>query len=557
MKISRRILSFILVMNLAAMSLFVCGAAAPESGNATEYFDNIGDMTPASADETNHISEVFPAYTLTQADIKLFEKQLGICERMLERHANASIFEAAVDSLDDLVSEIQTQSLIAEVLYYYDMEDETLENNYLYATEVSSELGNRYITFLQEVYNSGIPEYEAFFAEWSEVELKYLDSGSEEAAALELRNAEIMTETYALSGADFENQIGPLYSEFVVNSNQIAQLSGYDNYYEYASELVYVRDYEKAEREAFRGYVAEYIVPIYNESYQWYQDAYDNLDREGKGLFRNLMFDDYQDLEEDYLDEYFASLSPSVTEGMQHMFVNDNYVVTSSRKSYDGAFTVSVYDDPFCYFGPGYQNVFTVIHEIGHYYAELCSDTSWVSYDLCETHSQGNEMLYLKYLEGELPEDVYDAIMYYQLYYFAELIVQATLVDDFEERVYTTPDIASYTTEDFDGIVAEVLADYGIDASDEYMHECVAWLWRNIGVSSPVYYLSYATSAMASLNIYGQSVEDYDAAVEAYRKIQEEVDEEHTFMVTLENADIPSVFEEEAYLILSDIFDTE
>ena len=62
---------------------------------------------------------------------------------------------------------------------------------------------------------------------------------------------------------------------------------------------------------------------------------------------------------------------------------------------------------------------------------------------------------------------------------------------------------------------------------------------------------------MASLNIYGQSVEDYDAAVEAYRKIQEEVDEEHTFTVTLENAGIPSVFEEEAYLILSDIFDTE
>ena len=557
MKITRRILSFILVMNLAVMSLFVCGAAAPEEGNKAGYFEILGEMRQAPADEENHISQVFPAYTLTQADIKLFEKQLGICERMLARNANAAIFEAAVDRLDDLVSEIQNQSMIAEVLYYYDMENETVENNYLYATEVSSELGNRYITFLQEVYNSGIPEYEAFFAEWSEVELKYLDSGSEETAALELRNAEIMTETYALSGADFETQIGPLYSEFVVNSNQIAQLSGYNNYYEYASELVYVRDYEKAEREAFRGYVAEYIVPIYNESYQWYQDAYDNLDREGKSLFRDLMYDNYQKLEEDYLDEYFASLSPSVTEGMQHMFVNDNYVVTSSRRSYDGAFTVSVYDEPFCYFGPGYQNLFTVVHEIGHYYAELCSDTAWVSYDLCETHSQGNEMLYLKYLEGELPEDVYDTLMYYQLYYFAELIVQATLVDDFEERVYNTPDIASYTTEDFDVIVAEVLADYSIDASDEYMYECVEWLWRNIGVSSPVYYLSYATSAMASLNLYSQSVEDYDAAVEAYRKIQEEVDGEHTFTVTLENAGIPSVFEEEAYLILSDIFDME
>ncbi|MGN0432417.1 MAG: hypothetical protein ACI4EQ_08680 [Lachnospiraceae bacterium] len=549
MKISKRILSLILVMNLAVMSLFVCGAADNKTVIGPVY-----GFRQAPESEGKDISEVFPAYTLTQSDIKQFEKQLGICERMINRNVNAAILEAAVNHLDELASDIQTQSLIAEVLYYSNMQDTVLEGNYLYATEVSSELGNRYISFLEEIYNSEVPEYVEFFDEWSEVELKYLSSGSEEAVALEVRNAEIMTQTYALSGEEFENQIGSLYGEFVVNSNRLAQLSGYDNYYEYATELVYVRDYDREEREAFREYVAEYIVPIYNRSYQWYQDAYDNLDRKGKGLFRDFMYDDYDSLEENYLDEYFSSLSPSVTEGMQHIFVNDNYVTTDSRKAYQGAFTVSVYEEPFCFFGPGYQDLFTVVHEIGHYYAELCSDTDWVSYDLCETHSQGNEMLYLKFLENELPADVYDALMYYQLYYFAELIVQATLIDDFEERVYNAPDIAAYTTEDFDRVVREVLIDYGIDESDEYMYECVEWLWRNIGVSSPVYYLSYAVSAMASLNLYSQSVEDYEAAVEAYRKIQEEVDAEHTFTVTLENAGIPSVFEEESYQMLSDIF---
>lgn len=45
--------------------------------------------------------------------------------------------------------------------------------------------------------------------------------------------------------------------------------------------------------------------------------------------------------------------------------------------------------------------------------------------------------------------------------------------------------------------------------------------------------------------------------VEAYRKIQEEVNEEDTFMATLENAGLSSVFEEEAYENLLHLFNEE
>lgn len=554
MKMSKRMLSFILVMNLAVMSLFTCGAAAPEAKKTIGHPARYGVQAPA---QDKDISEVFPAYTLTDADVVKFEKQLMVCQNMLQREAPASLLEIAVNHLDELVSHIQTQSLVAEVLYYYDMGDEALENDYLYSTEVSSEVSNAYIGFLQKIYGSGVAEYEELFAEWTDVQLKYLFSGSEEAAELELRNAEIMTLTNSLSGDEFEEQIGSLYAEFVVNGNRIAQLGGYDNYYEYASELVYVRDYGAEEREIFREYVAEYIVPIYNNSYILYSDAYDALNREGKSMLRDLMYDNFDTLAENYLDGYFATLSPDVEEGMQHIFVNHNYVTTNSRSAYEGAFTVSVYEEPFCYFGPNYQNLFTVVHEIGHYYGEQCADTDWAAYDILETHSQGNEMLFLTYLEDELPEDVYAALKYYQLYYMAELIVQASIVDAFEERVYNMSDVSSYTTADFDQLMHEVIADFGIDESDSYMYMSGEWFWRNVCVSSAVYYVSYATSAMASLNLYSRSVNDYDAAVEAYRKIQEEIDVESTFTGTLENAGIPSVFEEEAYQMLTDVFEEQ
>ena len=164
-------------------------------------------------------------------------------------------------------------------------------------------------------------------------------------------------------------------------------------------------------------------------------------------------------------------------------------------------------------------------------------------------------MLFLSYLEEELSPDVYTALVAYQLYYFTDTIVQSAIMDEFEEFVYNDPDTADYTTEDYDRIMYEIIAGYGIDDSDTYTFSCMEWLWRNVGISSPVYYLSYGVSAMASLNLYSQSTEDYDAAVEAYQKLQEEVDFERSFIGTLENAGIRSVFDEEAYIALFDIFE--
>ena len=64
MKLKKRILSVILTVHLVVMAIFSCGAAAPQKD----------------------IADVFPAYTLTDADIVKFEKQLQICERMLNRN---------------------------------------------------------------------------------------------------------------------------------------------------------------------------------------------------------------------------------------------------------------------------------------------------------------------------------------------------------------------------------------------------------------------------------------------------------------------------------------
>ena len=128
-------------------------------------------------------------------------------------------------------------------------------------------------------------------------------------------------------------------------------------------------------------------------------------------------------------------------------------------------------------------------------------------------------------------------------------------MDEFEETIYQLPDQVEFTAEEFDEIMEQIIQSYGFDDDDEYIRVNMEWIWRNVGISYPVYYLNYATSAMASLNLYAMSQEDYHAALEAYRIIQEEVDMDRDFTGTLEKAGMDSVFEEEAYIKLQGLFE--
>lgn len=494
----------------------------------------------------------FLIYTLSEEDIATYESQLLLCEQMLKDGVSYEDMEAAVDTLDELACGLQNQASIAEVLYYSDLQNEETEENYLFSSEVSTEITSEFLKFLVALYDNGA--YAKYFEDWSELEMKYLESYSEETVELEVRNSEILAEFYDLQEEEFEEKIGVLYSEFINNCNEIATKSGYANYYDYASTLSYKRDYGAEEREQFRKYVKEYIVPLYYSVYAQYEDAYEDLSRAEWKLVEALSYGEYDSLEMDYVNAYFEALPENLQTYMVHMFEEEAYLMKDSDGSYEGAFT-TYFGVPFCYFGPGYQDSFTLIHEIGHYYAECSTDTSWLSYDLCETHSQGNEMLFLNYLGTVLDPQVYEALEIGKLSTFIDTIVVAVLMDEFEETVYNLPEQVNYTAEEFDEIMHQIIRSYGFAEDDEYIIAYGDWLWRNVGINTPVYYLSYATSAMASLNIYSQGKENYDAALEMYRIIQEEVDEDRNFMGTLEKAGLDSVFEEEAFIKLQGLFE--
>ncbi len=529
-------------------------ATEPEPTPEVSEPEPTPEVSETDTPETDLSEPVMPmselAYTLTEENIAEYESQLLLCQVMIEDGAAYEDLEKELDLLDEMATDIQYQAVIAQVLYYYDLDNEEAEENYLYSSEVSTEITTEFLGFLVEIYNSG--EYEQYFEDLLDIERAYLECYTDETTELEIRNAEILTEFLEIQYSDTEGKIGALYSEFINNSNEIAQKHGFANYYDYASMFNYKREYGKEEREQYRSYVKEYIIPLSNEAFDKYNNAYYSLSKAERKIVDAFIFDEYDSLEKDYLGNYFNSLPEDSKNSLQHMFKNETYYMTDEYSAFSGAFTVDI-RTPYCYFGPGYQDSFTLIHELGHYYADLKTDTSWLPFDLLEVHSQGNEMLFLSYLKTELDPEIFEVLEAYKLYAFLFNIVQATLMDHFEEVIYSTPLGEGYTVEQFDEVGREVVRSYGVADDDAYIHTLMQSLWRIVGINSPVYYISYGTSAMAAINLYSQSLEDYEDALEAYRILLEECEEDAGFQGMLEKAGIASVFEEEAYIKLQEI----
>jgi oligoendopeptidase F len=240
------------------------------------------------------------------------------------------------------------------------------------------------------------------------------------------------------------------------------------------------------------------------------------------------------------------------------------------RGDYEGAFVTSIYSAklPVAYFGKGYDNPFTIVHEFGHFMNEIYSadvaeeyDEFNQSYDLLEMHSQGNELLYLCYLEehGEMSEIAHTLIETHSLVNMLYVVMAGMTIDSFEQAIY----LNSYT-----GTNSEVIMEDGKISADEYdllytgictdygVKDEIGDYWKHgMTITSPCYYVSYSVSAISVLQLYEMAHTDgFDVAKDAYLKLFTYVDEddEMTMEEILEYAGMLSFDNEELYVNLKE-----
>lgn len=550
-------IAMLLTLCLSFSLLAGCQPQVPETQPTTQETQTSTETTEAT--ETTKPSEDLPSaeellkYTLTQEELDKYYADLESCKTMALEGTDREGLEALSDSLDEQYEYIQKQQTIAFVRYSCDQTDEAATEQHLDATDKLTKAYDAMMLMLREVNASDSPIKDVLFEDWTEEDLKMLSAYTSEIAQLEKENEELVVEYQALSEGELAEGIIPLYQKLIANNNRIAQIYGYDNYYTYGYDVVYARDYTTDTVQQARDYAIKYLVPTVPAILQQFALGFQSLTQQEQQVVAAFMEGSYQDADKDYVNLYIDSLPQDLQEAMNHLWQYDRAIFADSTGAKEGAFTVNIGEDAICYFGPGYDGTLTLVHEMGHYASTLNLDLDECPMDLAELHSQGNEWLFMNELREELDPKVYAVIRDYKMYMDMCTILVSFMVDDFEERIYTT-DVSGYTREDFDAVADEVCKAYGgADFVNNYLTDFQSY-WRLVVMESPVYYVSYAMSDVAALNLYTIASQDREKAYEIYGHLLKDVDLDLGFQENLKQVGLSGPFDSTVYEAIAKMY---
>ncbi len=559
-----------LVVVLAAVGIWLIPTLFPEDDDPADVLgsqsssasssvpsSSAGTSTPEKDKVELILNSAKLTYEMTDADVDRFYELLEQCkEAALSGKDGDTVMEIS-DALDEQYNYMDTQHSIANVLYYCDLNDEDASQLYLDCTDQVTQANNDYLEMAKELYDADFPAKERFFEEWTDLDLALLKNYTSEVMELRQRNSEITVAYQDLQDdEELYSKMVPLYIELVQNNNRMAQIFGYDNYYDYAYDLVYTRDYGSEEIEIMRDLAAEYLPETIENAMDSFNSSLAALNNSQQMKLSAFMYNAFTDTYIDELEGYFSTLPEQMREDMLDMFNGNIVMMKSAPSAMEGAFTTAITDDrQICFFGPGYMSPLTAIHEVGHYYGGKHTYLNDLPLDLAETQSQSNEWLFLSYLDEEMNNKLHNTAVDYKLYSDLVTIILCVIIDDFEEQVYTHPNVAKLTSFDLDQIMVQVCEKYGGIAFIENYATDIQNYWRMVVVEQPVYYISYGVSAIAAIDVFTIAEEDYEQAVEIYRTLIEEVDLEEGFLGNIQNAELDGPFDEDVYVKLQALFD--
>ena len=368
------------------------------------------------------------------------------------------------------------------------------------SSALAGQAGDGFADYLGQELAEDLVDYE----DMTDRESELLDRETE----LTLKYNELVDQSNITQTA-LNRRLGEIYLELVRIRNEIADIHGYDTYAEYAYENTYARDYTPAD--AAR--LCEQIKPFARRYYQYsyYSDAFG-------ARMRDFSPEELMDL----LREYAPRISQRTAEAQQYMEAHGLYLFESTDIVSEVGFTTLLpwYNAPFLFNGlyGGSYDVTSVFHEFGHYcdaYANPEPDPldSTGSYDLFEIHSTGLETLMLHWYD-EIFGDEADTARIWTLDGLISNVISGCIFDEFQQYVYAHPDM---TVDELNRAYSDICASYGMELySEEYRYY---WMRVSHNFESPFYYISYAVSTMASLQLLPLSESDMDAALEIYNRI--------------------------------------
>lgn len=312
-----------------------------------------------------------------------------------------------------------------------------------------------------------------------------------------------------LSLTALNRRAGEVFLELVRVRNELSELSGCDSYAEFAYERIYSRDYTPADAAA----LCRAIKPIARE---YYADCYYS------GVFSEWIRSFSAGALMDLLREYAPRVSPRAAEAQRYMEDHGLYMLESGRVITELGYTTTLplYNAPFLYdalYGSWYD-VSGVFHEFGHYYDAYINPEpedwdSAGSYDIFEIHSTSMEALLYGWYDEIFGADA-DKARIYCLDSLMDNVVSGCIYDEFLQYVYAHPDL---TVRELNQAYKDVASSYGMEFSGP--DDAFYWMYVSHNFESPFYYISYAVSTLASLQVWAMAQTDREGALALYNDL--------------------------------------
>lgn len=304
---------------------------------------------------------------------------------------------------------------------------------------------------------------------------------------------------------------GGIYQELVKIRIEQAKEAGYDSFVDYAYAESFGRDYTKEDAQAFHAAVKANVGKRYYSQIR-------NIDA---AQFGDMGCDISPKDAMRYLGKYASEIASEIYDSYAYMKKYDLCYLTLDPEQIDSGFTTALraYACPFIYnmcYEDSAATFSDVVHEFGHFTqfhyvpnpnALVCTE----SYDIAEVNSQGLEMLYDAYYDEIFGAKKAPGARANHLTRLLNSVVSGCVQDEFQQYVYAHP---NETLSQWNQAYYDITESYGMEHREED-HD-YSWMYIHHTFSSPMYYISYATSALTALDIWNQAQTDRQAAIDTY-----------------------------------------
>lgn len=359
-----------------------------------------------------------------------------------------------------------------------------------------------------------IQEYDRIMAQGLPVQLEGSVWTAEE---LERAGADGETCT-AVSGAlsaERRRAAGEVYLQLVRLRTELARQADYDDYAEYAYEALYTRDYSLEDAAELREAAKRRILPLQLRLLE------ETSERDQRALSVRSRMSGEEVL--DTIQPFIEGFDKEMAETFRFLREHGLYDIEYNASKLPAGYTVALpaYGSAFIFNSPygDYQDLSDTVHEFGHFFETFhCTQHDlWSDFniDVGEIHSQALELMFA----GEAGEvfggdygKVYESLI---LYNILDSILDGCLYDEFQAAAYRNPGLS---VEELDRLFKELSEEYGY-SYDPGVASDPSWVENAHNFQSPLYFISYATSALSALDLWFLYLENPREARDVYLEL--------------------------------------